>query len=418
MPLFAHRSLARMAGPVRLALGPKSKKRLELAYREGIAAVAAQWEIAVTYAFCQQGEVAPSGGARSDPEFLFEDPRAGRMVVEVTAVSDKSFHERNPVNAFSEAIHRRYAELKLFEAGAVDVTVKGRETKNGMVLGVPAETDIAMVIERPDFATFFDSVAKEPTVPHRLRTVFRDAECVITHKPGAAYSSGGFPVFNQYVDAHRNPIMNSLRKKTRQIRNAGLEIPSLLVVCNNGSGNWYGGALNRFGLNLQEIVMKHCEHNDVPSAIVFVDVEEIRGSLMQFHNVTRRPWYKLFVSSVARNPFPDHQTVRDVVERALSVLAPLRATPLNARHVFSLPQHYGGLAMTGNEIKVSLGVVQRLLSGDASMPNYVSDHEYFIAWVQQWRSGALEVIGFRVEECPDEDDDWAVFAYRTRATTA
>src|SRR5437016_9776709 len=123
MPIFSNRSIARMLDDIAPVIGRTRaydiERRLE---RGGDGAIAIEWEVAAIYCLAQEGNILakkPRDSVRDVDLIYCSRSIPGEVAIEITAISDESLHERNPVEAFNEEVRRLVVKNQIHEHGGI-----------------------------------------------------------------------------------------------------------------------------------------------------------------------------------------------------------------------------------------------------------------------------------------------------------
>src|SRR5437016_6943239 len=133
MPIFSNRSIDRMLRHIAPVIGARRERDLLRRLDIGEdAAVSAEWEIGAIYCLAQQGEIQgpESRDKTREPDLIYTSRMTGgHAAVEITAISDASLHERNPVEAFNTELHRIIRKEKLYLLGGIHAQIGNTDSR-------------------------------------------------------------------------------------------------------------------------------------------------------------------------------------------------------------------------------------------------------------------------------------------------
>ena len=151
-------------------------------------------------------------------------------MIEITAVSDKGLRDKNPIDEFSRYLGKINSKMRPI-VGVLNYQIGSRQQDGEVVLGVPEKSQMGAFFRSAPFRAFLDGIRRAPGEPHRYDFECRGSSGCITFRPGATFGSGSYPSFDQINDLRRNHITSRLRKKDQQLRDAKLDLPGIVVLC-------------------------------------------------------------------------------------------------------------------------------------------------------------------------------------------
>src|SRR5207253_265735 len=127
-----------------------------------------------------------------NPDYIFL-PRVSKteVLIEVTALSDKTADTKNPVADFSGKLMHIAVKREITpQPGAFDCQLGNVEKDDQIVLGVPERRDMDAFFKGREFLSFLSAIEAAPTEGRVFRFVGRGAESVITFEPGKQFFGG------------------------------------------------------------------------------------------------------------------------------------------------------------------------------------------------------------------------------------
>jgi hypothetical protein len=397
-------------------------------------AIAAEWEIAIVYCLSLQGRIeaiSSTGGVR-EPDVIYVSSEGVRVAVEVTAVSDRSFHEKNPMKAFSSELLRITFKNGIHKFGAIQYDIGSVHRADGLVLGVPSRRDIASFFASASFRAFVAGIRSAPASPSEMAFQINGTRSRLKFVPGTRFGGGTHATFNLPVDVRSNPISSRLKAKDSQLAGSGLELPSVVFLCDADCYVLERERVTSDALSAAEIIelflngrhsgpfQRARSRSRRINGVVACRVKE-EGSWFR-PNFRRRH----VVSDVVRNRSETCHALRDdcLAEIAACVrhLPPIARMPVNALSAPRWPAHYGGYRMPGGgpnsmKIEMSLMTLQQLLAGTLSTDQFARDHGKLVEQFKRATDAGKLISALKIKECPDDDDDWVEIELNAVAPT-
>lgn len=293
-------------------------------------------------------------------------------------------------------------------------------------LALPALRDIAKFFESPEFVAFVESIRREPLGEHRLKFSAHNSATTITFEPRATTSIASHPSYRGLDSLRKNPIVNRLNDKDRQLSQSAVRHPSIVVIADNDCEalQQHGG---RHEPRVEQVVDVFLngrpERRHGPLILqtpVSPRAHAITGVLLLVVREGRHPGGRQrrfiearYVRNRRQPPLP--ADVMTALDAAVAALPPVQQLPVNAKTSWRFPWHYGGYEIGSGEkmtrFKLSVETIQGLLTGTLPFDQFARHHEHVV----QVMRGAVErgqrISSFRVERCPDEDDDWVTIEF-------
>jgi hypothetical protein len=399
-------------------------------------AVAAEWEIAAIYGLAQQGDIrVPETRENTrEPDLVYASRTTdAEVLVEITAISDASLHERNPVEAFKAEFQRIFIKEKLHQLGGTHTQIGHVDTLEGLILAVPDRKDMATFFASAEFRDFLRRIRAAPSREHVLRFQARGAQSALTFRPGRPIGGAGHLVHTVLTDPVKNSITGRLKKKDEQIRKSKLELPAIVILCdaNCRALNTTMPSVGRptieqvvhLFLGGQPHVARgpRCIQGGVTSSSRRINAVAL-WSLHEELNVVRRGpaarWAKcrLLLNRCETYHAAAKEALAEIAD-AIRHLPPIERMPLNALRLYAKPTYYGGSTMSGGgtrhalKTKISLLTLQRVLTGEIKYDEFARDHAALIRVIKRATDNGAMISEVRIEQTPDRDDDWIEFVF-------
>jgi hypothetical protein len=403
-----------------------AEKTHDLRRRLGIgedAAVAAEWEIAIVSCLARQGRIeaiAPRKGVR-ELEVIYTGSSGNRIAIEVTALSDQSFHQRNPVRAFTSELIRIQIKRGIHKLGAIHYEIGSKDDADGPVLGVPARQAMASFFASEDFRAFIDAIRSAPAARRTLPFELHGVKSCLSFEPGARYGGGTHRVFTLPLDVRNNPITWRLKDKDSQVSHSGLGVPCVVFLCD---ADCYLLSRERITANtisahqVIDLFLNGRRAGPYPGSrsrsrringVVTCRTKE-EGSRSRVETPRRHA-----VIDLIRNRSETYYALRESdleeIGDCIRHLPRIARSPVNARTESKRPEHYGGLRTHGGgpgkmKIEMSLLTLQQLLAGTLSSEEFTRDNDSLVAQFKRATERGMMISALNIKPCADEDDDW------------
>lgn len=346
------------------------------------------------------------------PDFQCELPKSGALIVgDITSVSDKGYHEENPVDFFLRELERvakkHGSDLSQFHV-QVDGLEEGSYDRRKVKLLLP---------EGNRRAEFFKNEL-EPYIKERLRTkdyghkqLFQSegSSIEIEFAPKSNLASWGHPSYTTVLNIDRNPIWNRLKDKAEQLKNAPEGAVRLVLLCDGGSEAMRTGS--------EEIVCEYLRrHSSIDLVLMFTIIDD-GGALRKYEK-------RFSATRAVRKKWADAELgAKDILaEIADSMNEGMTRWPQPSSNAKSAAENvkeidynigaWGGLKQGGSKLKMSALAVQRLLAGEIDIAEFNRAHGWtddnpFASALENGRT----IRRVNIEKTDRLDDDWMEFQF-------
>lgn len=401
----------------------------------GEGAIAAEWEIAAIYCLGQEGRIRANRSRHrvGDVDLIYTSHSVpGDVAIEITAISDESLHERNPVHAFNDEVLRLTLKNEVHHHGGIYTHIGDVKGKQGPILGVPLRRDFGTFFGSREIHEFFERIRASPSERHEYRFTARGAASALVYQPGRRTGGAGHLSHTVLVDPIRNPITTRLKAKDRQIRNSKLELPALVILCDADCRALSTQLHGPGTVKVEDVVdlflagRAHVEQGpwliqkgESPrsrriNAVVLWSLHET------WNTHVRGPEARKTKAHVIPNRGHTYHTLhRDLILEiagAARHLPPVVRMPLNALRTYRRPPFYGGWSMSdgGNhvlKVKLSLLGFQQVLTGEIEFAKFAADHSEVFRAIKRVTHEGNMLSDVNIEHVPDQDDDWIEFVF-------
>ena len=368
--IFARRAIQRRLDELRPVLGENVTAQLAARLNTpGTDRLAVMWEVVILHALSKLGtlqhEVALASGRR--PDVRFKD---GDLLVnaDITAVSDKSLHEQNPVEELIRLIEQAKARLGL-PIGGVSVAIESSTQYlpggHKISLRMPERKRLTEFVRDkvvPEIKRLIESGTNAPT----FTISDGDALLHLSIDPSRSpYNNASYAAYNLPFVRNRNPLYRTLHDKAKQLRGA-LGIVGIIVGDGDSAtlANLTGGPGALGGRAIAEEFLR--QHPSV-HFVLLLSVEEPRFAWHQARPTERR----LVAELVQRKSNSPPAELETLVLRMVNLLPKPIAMPGNAARRAKEPSfglgHHGGYKMSENRVQVSTREVFELLAGRSTV---------------------------------------------------
>lgn len=424
MPIFSNRSIARMLQTIAPVIGNTKATDLRSRIEAGaFNAIAAEWEIAIVYCLSLQGriEAINSRDGVREPDIIYVSSGGVRVAVEVTALSDRSFHDKNPMRAFGSELLRTTFKNGIHKFGAIQYELGSSDRADGLVLGVPSRRDMASFFASDSFRAFITAIKSSPASPNEMTFQINGVRSRLKFVPGTRFGGGTHATFNLPIDVRSNPISSRLKAKDSQLADSGLALPNVVFICDADCYVLERERITTGALSPSEIIELFL--NGRPSG----PFERARSRTRRINGVVtlrakeEGSWFqpnsrrRHVVGEVVRNSSETYQALSEQclaeIAGCIRHLPPLARMPVNAHNEPKWPRHYGGCRILGGgpdsmKVEMSLTTLQQLLAGTLPTDQFARDHGKLVEQFKRATDAGKLISAVKIKECPDDDDDW------------
>lgn len=424
MPFFARRTLQRLLTECLPILPAARVSALANAFNsDHKSSLAAQWELVLISALRSLGrlEYEPdTGGGRKLDLVLHSSLNAVPVGLEITAVSDDHNRMLHPFDAFQQELARRIEKVGLKPAGfhsEIGAIVVTHGKKRRYVMGVPRPSAFADFFDR-EFDTFLRDIARDGRTSRSFRRWSDSSQVEITYTPYEEYMTASYAGGDDN-DVRDNSVFRAAEDKAAQIRGSGFGGPAGIVVCDAGAPLFRQDP-HSYQVNLQRSLTAFlAEHQEVSFIIA------VRTRVRNVSFKGRKPPVEVYVNATSSCSDQLCDALRSLGEQ----LPKLQCDALNVRRLLAAYQgkkgssHYSWLGEGGTDwMKVRISarsVVQFLAAVDDPQKLLATAGLVESPWnphpINPFREAyeAHErLVGARLVETPDDDDDWIEFEFQ------
>jgi len=426
MAIFSRRSLQRLLNEAGAFLKPEQLLRYVTRLNDPSAdAIAYEWELAILCAFGKLGTLAhePNLGGSTRPD-IYLTPYGVRdpIVLDVAAVSDKGFEERNSYHAFTKEFRRRISVLrKQGIRGGFRITVgsspSSLQRTTAPILRLPRPHRFRTVVFNDRFEEFLEAVTKGPSQNYVYSVETEETELTVEYDPRL---SGVLTTSAQYRVAYskqRNPIANALRQKAQQLKRTRFNGPFGIILCDADCDLLRSKTQAWPTYGAETIIQDFLRQHSSIAVIMTIRVAQF-GDRVGPENL-----------KIEYHLYPNHSgtfnpETSEVIRRMPTLLPRPIKDGCNARnHLEWLRQSgklhegeslWGGMTVSEPTIKISARAVLELLAGSVSQQIFFEEHgfsgmnpfRYKLEKGQLIRSASIEK-----SPVPEDDDEWLVFEF-------
>lgn len=395
--------------------------------------VAVEWEVAVLSALAKLGTVRyePSqpGSTRPDVVLAGVDDEPP-VAIDITTVSDKGFHARNPLDEFMAELRERIAVVRSAGIkGGFHVEVgsnwQGLFHEGHINLKLPPVDSFSDGIFNDAFDQFLGEILAAPDSCRDHQIKNDKVEVFIAFDPRSRGLSTTHPTYTVPKMKRQNPLAHRLKSKAVQFLRSGFRGPFGVVICDGDCdmlssgryGSWFGDSYS-----VRDVVFDFFQRF---TSLSFVFVIAIRvQSIMEMH---RGPKNLEYSSQTFANP----QAARQISDRMIDGLKALPSTlPIPMRTARGIQRQLalqrkhglwfegrsfrGGVGMSDCTAKISARSILDLLAGQMSHEDFLRMHRVggFNPF-ELMREKGRSITNVRIEksEVAEDDDEWLVFEF-------
>jgi hypothetical protein len=382
--------------------------------RDPVQRVTTEWETVVLNGLSKFGNVEhePRLPGTTKPDVLFIHS-LGTALMDITAVSDRGLDQQNPVNKLSERLLELVKERGL-NSQHFNLQVKGnwRDLRIGGPkprLSIPRKKDFDTAIFDKGFHRFLDDIRSSRGLKRDFSVAKRDVQVTITYDPAQKYFLMNHLAYTVPFSATQNTIYASLEEKAIQLRSSQFNGTKGIVLCDGGCD-----ALNRRGrrgldLDSSDIISTFLsDHRSVDFVVSMLIKGDRSGRSGPDHLRILAKGYLL------RRDSPAAPLVAYLCEHLPLELPNPENTAINAYGLENEGKSFnGGGTMSGRSIKMSSRAVMGLLSGQTNQEDFMRENPHVKERFTRALSEGRVLEAAKIESCPERDDDWIEFTFRS-----
>jgi hypothetical protein len=381
-------------------------------------------EIAVLYCLAKQGTIEATARRENvrDLEVIYTSRIIDtRVAIEVTAVSDRSYYEINPTEAFKEEVLRVTFKHHIHKFGGIRHDLGSVRRDRGPILGLPPAKELARFFQSPKLLQFIANIKKQPAQSHEMRFEYNQAKSRLYFVPGPAIGGGGHTVHTLLFDPHKNPITWRLDEKDKQIAKAKLDLPAVVVLCDADCHALHATRSSVGAQSAAQVIhtflnvrAQSRRINGVVLWPVFSDYNLGSGKRPRYFTTPE------IIRTVAQTHFTLDDTTLVDIAGAASQLPRIARAPLNARRKSKSPPYFGGCTIIpGNPMKIRMSLLslQYLLSGHIPAGKFAEANADLMKQFKLATDRGLIISAVDIERSADEDDDWIEIKLEQTAPT-
>ncbi|QIR75023.1 hypothetical protein FA592_01825 [Sulfurospirillum diekertiae] len=428
MSIFPRRVIQRILNENRDFLSPEQAdnhvKKLNFQSNDSLDTI---WEVVILNALSKIGQVSHEKeyDGSSKPDIYFKSKYIEPFVADITSISDDFYEKENPINYFRESLNTFFKSYGLTLKGInidVDHIMVGDYGDTKLKLALPEKKDIPQFIKK-EFFTLRESIKNNPNKEYKIEINKDEIKISISFNPKEKYTVENHASYKTPYSLTKNPLYNSLKKKSKQLRNSKYEGIMGVFIC-DGECNLINNNLNGANkFSQSDIIQEIFRNNTTLSFVIVLSLEEKRN----LFDLKSTKFLKGEFYSNSKAKFKVTQTFCDELKKIENFFPIPETTPVNARSNLQHQKqkglsYYGGFSMKNSELKISSRMVTELFAGILSFEKFDSDHKKMTKegnnkikdfFLRQFREGrVIETIS--VEKCQDKDDDWITFNYGFR----
>lgn len=381
--------------------------------------LATEWELVVLDSASRIGSIQyePIFSGTKRPDFLFKDENGLSFVADITAVSDRCLHKRNPFAALQEEFWRQQRKLGILHGG-FDLDVRGYPNNTFRGSGEKPRLKIPRISEFPTrifnarFRAFMDLVRENPEVPSHYKIDEPDTLITFSYNPvRRGYGGGSYLSYDFAAVIDSNPVYNALCDKADQLKKSGHQGLKGIFLCDGGCRILHDKRSHSSSYSVHEVITHFLQQHKSISFVVTLTVESNPSSRTVSEVHIEHGLYS------AQIPTESHDALQRFVERFAVTLPLPEESPVNAMLQLRRPagmtgRHMGNLTMSG-KIEMSARMLLEILAGQVTLEDFEAEYRMkpnenpFRLKLGQGRL----ISDVKIEKHPNKDDDRIIISF-------
>lgn len=385
MAIFSRRILQRIINEnARILSGKQIIQHVDALNGASEDSIAFEWEVVLINALAKLGNVVyePNLGGRKriDLHFSSNFEHGQSFIADIATVTDKGYQAENPLKTFNKELLRIIKKKKLnVNHFSLDIggETNGQFKKRKMKLKLPSKGNFKEIFNKT-FYEFIENIVRERFLPNSFITHTENYDILINYNPMQKYFTCHYPSYTTAYSLTNNPIYNTLKRKTNQIKQTNYEGTIGIFLCDGGSNllNNSGYAGLDYGAN--DIIWNFLRQNSSISFVLTFVVDRVQ----EWSSLMGPPYIK---AELLKN-YPTFGSGGNIILSCLDELPQMLPMPIDdvtnaINHLKSSRgkeglSNYGGFVMTEKTAKISSRALLELLAGKVTQEKFLSDHHF------------------------------------------
>lgn len=394
--------------------------------------LSSEWEAVLLNVFGKIGKVTYEkkfdGPTYGDIYFEVKDNPGVNFLAEITAVSDKGLHERNPVEflrkELTDIVRNRGLNPNHFsiEPGG-EYHDSGRDGTKARLL-LPGRARFHLTIFAKKFEKFMQNISQSLGDSCTYEINEKDIQVKIGYNPKQRGFSSGYLDYSVVFSLTRNRIYEELEKKREQLRKTGFKGSKGIFLCDGDCSLLQESILRKTsGSYTRDHIIRHFLSEDpvVVFVVIFL-IEEENPKRTLLRSGPRR--FKVSTQVYKGPGFDDLIGIDQIVEKAKVIFPEPERDACNAINLlrgskpdqgsFFMGRHQLKIGDETSQITMSARELLGLLTGSLSYVDFLKIHGFdkiVNPFCIAFDKGQL-IEGISIEKSDFQDDDWIVFKFK------
>jgi hypothetical protein len=428
MAIFSRRVIQRMINENATILTKlQLDKHIDELNRADESSLAYEWEVVLINAFSKLGRVVHEpdfgGECKCDLYFTLNIDPSQSFLADIRTISDKGYEQENPREAFSKELLRIIRKYRLnpnhffYEIGG---EIEGPFRKRKMKLKLPFVANFKDIFN-DNFKKFMERIVKKHSSPDSFVVRTEKVKLSIMYNPMQQYAGATYPSYTAAYSLENNPVYNSLKIKTAQIKRTGYSGPLSIFLCDGGCHLLNAKGYAGLDYGVDDIIQRFLGQN---SSISFVLTFLVDRSENYLHPMgVPQMQIRLYKN------FPAFERVSGELLDCINKLNYFLPEPVNdaANAINRLKSvrrkeglsKYGGMEMSEKTVRISARALLELLSGKVEQKKFLKDHRLIPTETHPDTKNIFEIRlnhgslidEIQIEKSEIEDDDWILIKF-------
>jgi hypothetical protein len=403
-------------------------KHVDALNRANEDSIAFEWEVILLNALSKLGKVTHEpdlgGTSRVDIHFTLYSNSKVSFIADIATVSDKGFKQENPVEPFIKELNLQIRKFDL-QPNHFSWELKGESLgpygDRKMKIKIPSRGDFKDFFDK-DFKYFLKKISLNSNSKESYIKKTESLDIVISYNPTQRSQFGNYPSYTTAYSLTKNPIYNTLKRKTDQLKAAGFGGPKIVFLCDGACGILKDMSHSCTNYGTIDIIDNFLRDNSSIAAVITILIEK---PFTPFYGVGPPEIKFNFIgNSIAPNQLNEELLSRI---QSLPKFVPQPANDalnainrLNSKYRKVGKSNNGGCRMTDKTIRISSRALLDLLSGRTDYEKFQKDHNWFCPpgyeqklpnyFERKLKEGRL-FSNVYIEKSDNEDDDWITFEF-------
>lgn len=243
-------------------------------------ALSYEWEVVLLNVLAHIGDVhheSAFGNRKPDIHFTNKNKLEG-FIADIVTISDAGYQDENPIDLLNFELEQRITSVGLniynftVRIGSVRQPYKPHSK---IKLKIPRRENLHREIFNAAFAEYVKHIVAEPGVAQAYTLKTQELDVAIEYHPNQNGFEVHAPAFDIHPPMKQNPLLNSLKRKGKKLKEAEYDGVKGIFVCDGGSSMFYFRRSDVLHHGAEKVVEDFLRQSETVSFVLLVTVEVV-----------------------------------------------------------------------------------------------------------------------------------------------